>query len=130
MIENITFQKRTSVDRSSLETIAMSADEFNELFSEKLEALSLSLLPSIVCMHALFYTVLAHILQHLDDSILSLVHIYIVRAHYIIIAPLFLFIYALLPVSTHYYLRQALRVMAAKRQRSDDYDLRGPIRTI
>ena len=39
MIENITFKQWTSVDRSSLETITMSADEFTELFSEKLEAL-------------------------------------------------------------------------------------------
>ena len=39
MIENITFKQWTNVDRSSLETITMSADEFVELFSEKLEAL-------------------------------------------------------------------------------------------
>ena len=39
MIENITFKQWTSVDRSSLETITMSADEFTELFSEKLEVL-------------------------------------------------------------------------------------------
>ena len=39
MIENVTFKQWTSVDRSSLETITMSADEFVELFSEKLKAL-------------------------------------------------------------------------------------------
>lgn len=38
MIENITFNQWTNVDRSSLETITMLADEFVELFSEKLEA--------------------------------------------------------------------------------------------
>ena len=39
LIDNVTFKQWTSVDRSTLETLSMSSDDFVELFCEKLVAL-------------------------------------------------------------------------------------------
>ncbi len=39
MIDNITFKQWVSVDRSTLDTVSKSADEFIEFFCEKLKQL-------------------------------------------------------------------------------------------
>ena len=52
MIDNVVFKQWVSVDRSTLETVSRSADDFVELFSEKLELLPHSF---IATQQALFY---------------------------------------------------------------------------